>query len=485
MLIIPIGKEHGEVRRQPWVSYAIIASNVVIFFFLWIASNQSEVPGRFEAKAKQITEYIVANPYLTVPPEIALLYGHRDRELLEQVRAGSPPPIEWVVRRQQQKLNGMAEELLAIGRELPILKPGFIPADPDPFAALSSMFVHAGLIHLLGNMLFFFATGPFLEDLLGRVLFTLLYLASGAAALAAHVWQNPGSWAPVVGASGAVAGIMGAFLIRLGTSRIRFLFLPIIVLPWIRFRFLMPAFVFLPVWFIGQFWLATNLAEPGGIALWAHVGGFAFGAVAMLVIVAFGIEKRWIHPAIEKRVAWSQAPELVDAMDALGRGDLSGARRRVEKALRENPSNVDAQRLACDLAIANSDWTAFGREAARLIDLYAARGEKDLALQLIGEAPAQAQGELPLRFHQRAATFLDKNGEERWATHYYRQIARHHASASGSLRALLRLAELLQKEGDLSGAREALRLARAHPECAADWEPVVEGRIATLTGATT
>src|SRR5436309_2490442 len=317
MLIIPIGKEHGEVRRQPWVSYAIIASNVVIFLFLWIASSQSEVPARFEAKAKEITEYLVANPHLTVPSELAPFYGRRAVQLLEQARAYSTPPVEWVVRRQQQKLNAMTQELFAISRELPILKPGFIPADPEPFAVLSSMFVHAGLLHLAGNMLFFFATGPFLEDLFGRVLFTLIYVASGAAALAAHVWQNPGSWAPVVGASGAVAGIMGAFLIRLGMSRIRFLFVPIILLPWIRFRFLVPAFVFLPLWFIGQFWLATNLAEPGGIALWAHVGGFAFGAAITLLIVVFGVEKRWIHPAIEKRVAWAQDPTLVAGMDAL------------------------------------------------------------------------------------------------------------------------------------------------------------------------
>jgi membrane associated rhomboid family serine protease len=480
MLIIPIGKEHGEVRRQPWVSYAIIASNIVIFIFLWIASSRSEVPARFETKAKELGEYLVANPHLKVPQELVPLFGHRAIQLLEQVRASSKPPVAWVVRRQQQKLNGMAQELFAISRELPILKPGFIPADPDPFAALSSLFVHAGLLHLVGNMLFFFATGPFLEDVFGRVLFTLLYLASGAAALLAHTWQNPGSWAPVVGASGAIAGIMGAFLVRMWTSRIRFLCVPIILLPWIRFRFLVPAFVFLPLWFVAQFWLATHLAEPGGIALWAHVGGFAFGATVTLLIVALGIEKRWIHPAIEARVAWTQNPSLVAGMDALGQGDLQGARRLIDKTVRADPSNVDAQRLACDLALGTGDWAGFGREAARLLDLYVARGEKELALQLIGEAPSQSISGLPFRFHQRAATFLDRNGEEQWATRFYREIAAHHATAPGSLRALLRLADILQKDGDFAGAREALRLARAHPECAGDWQPLVEKRIAAL-----
>jgi membrane associated rhomboid family serine protease len=483
MLVIPIGKDRGEVRREPWISYALIVANLLVFAVLWVASVRSDVPQRFEEKAREVTEYVVRNPYLTVPPELVPFYGRRVLQALERGRANAAPPVEWVVRRQQQKLNAMTRELFATARELPLLAAGFIPGRPDAFAALTSMFVHAGLFHLLGNMLFFFATGPFLEDVYGRVLFTVLYLASGAAALAAHMWQNPGSLAPVVGASGAVAGIMGAFLVRFRTSRIRFLFVPIIFLPWIRFRFLVPAFVFLPLWFLGQFLLATGLEEPGGIALWAHVGGFAFGAVFALFVALLGIEKRWIHPAIERQVSWSQSPGLVDAMAAHGRGDLAAARRRTEEVLRKEPSNVDAQRYACDLALETGDWGGFGREAERLLDLYAARGETDLALQLIAETPSRADEALPLRFHQRAAAFLDRSGEEQWAVRFYRNIAARHPTGPGSLRALLRLAELLQKEGDASGARDALRLAGEHPDCAGEWRRVVERRAAALGAA--
>ena len=482
MLVVPIGKEHGEVRRAPWVSYGIIAINVVVFVFLWIASMRSDVPARFETKAREITDYIVQNPHLTVPPELIPFYGRRSLQVLEAARARTTPPVEWVVRRQQQKLNAMAQQLFATARELPLLKPGFVPAQPDPFDALTSMFVHAGLIHLIGNMLFFFATGPFLEDVFGRVLFTVLYILSGAAALAAHMWQNPGSLAPVVGASGAVAGIMGAFLVRLRTSRIQFLGIPIVLLPWIRFRFAVPAFVFLPLWFIGQFFLATTLNEPGGIALWAHVGGFTFGAVAALLIGISGIEKRWIHPSIEKQVSWNQTPGLMHAMEAHGQGDLTKARRLTEGIVRSDASNVDAQRYACDLALEAQDWAGFGREAARLLELYVAIGEKDLALQLISEAPSQAHDALPLRFHQRAATFLDRSGEEQWAIRFYQEIADRHASSPGSLRSLLRLAELLQKDGDGAGARQAVRLAREHPECSGEWSQAVERQVAAIGG---
>ncbi|HEY3172543.1 MAG TPA: rhomboid family intramembrane serine protease [Thermoanaerobaculia bacterium] len=480
MLIIPVGQEHSEVRRQPWVSYGIVAINILVFAFLWLSSMHSDVPGRFEAKAKEVTEYLVRNPYLTVPPELGAFYGRRALQLLEQARENTSPPIEWVVRRQQQKLNTMARDLFAIGRELPLLKPGFVPASPDAFAALSSMFVHAGLLHLVGNMLFFFATGPFLEDVFGRVLFSLLYLLSGGAALAAHTWQNPGSLAPVIGASGAVAGIMGAFLVRLWASRIRFLFVPIILLPWFRFRLLLPAFAFLPLWFIGQFWLATNLPEPGAVALWAHVGGFAFGAVAALLILALGIEKRWIHPKIEARVAWNQNAGLVEALDAKGRGDVKAAQRRAVKVLREDPSNVDALRFACDLALEEQDWAGFGREASRLLELYVMRGENELATRLIGEASSVAMDALPLRFYQRAASFLDKQGEQAWASRFYRKIAESHARSDAALHALLRTAELAQKEGDARGARDALERASDHPECSGEWRSIVEKKLAAL-----
>jgi membrane associated rhomboid family serine protease len=480
MLVIPIGQEHGEVRRQPWVSYGIVAFNVVVFLFLWLASNQSDVPGKFESQARVVTDYLIRNPYLTVPPELTAFYGRRGMQLLGHAKAVAAPPDAWIVRRQQQKLNAMAQELFAIGRELPLLKPGFVPAKPDAFAALSSLFVHASLLHLLGNMLFFFATGPFLEDVLGRFLFAALYILSGFAALAVHTWQNPGSLAPVVGASGAIAGIMGAFLVRLRTSRIRMLFVPIILLPWVRFRFLIPAFVFLPLWFIGQFWLATSTFESGAVALWAHVGGFVFGAVAMLLILLLGVEKRWIHPGIEAQVGWSQNPGLVAALEAQSRGDLQEARKRTETVLKEDPSNVDAQRFAYDLALQDPEHRDLGREAARLLDLYVARSDDDLATQLIGEASAHDLELLPLRFHQRAASFLDRQGDEAWAFRFHRKIADGYPDSAASLHSLIRIADFCRKDGDLRGARDALRRAEQHPDCNADWREMIRKKTPAL-----
>jgi membrane associated rhomboid family serine protease len=138
-------------------------------------------------------------------------------------------------------------------------------------ALLWSMFMHGGLWHLLGNMLFLWIFGNNVEDRLGPVLYLLFYLAAGLVAALAHTVLNLDSVVPVVGASGAIAGVMGAYIIWFPRARVLSLLVFVIIE--------LPAAVVLGIWFALQFF--TNPNE--GIAWIAHVGGFAFGvAVALL-----------------------------------------------------------------------------------------------------------------------------------------------------------------------------------------------------------
>src|SRR5262249_39451183 len=335
------GLDRSEVRRAPWVSFALIGANVLIFLSLWIASLQSSMNTEVSEKAEEVARYLGAHPYLNVPYELQPYLDSYARNQLALARnaTATTKPVDSVVRRQQQTLNEKVFDLFATVRRLPILRWGYTPGDPHADRLLTCLFVHAGWLHLIGNMLFLFAMGPFLEDLYGRALFTLLYFSSGLVATSAHVWQNPGSLAPIVGASGAIAGILGAFLVRLGTARIRFLWLPIPIFFFWRIRLAMPAFVVLPLWFAEQFWMATNGTESG-VALWAHVGGFAYGVVFALIVAATGVEKKLIHPAIERQVGFVQNEELVRAIEAGARGNLDEARRSTRSVLASDPSNV-------------------------------------------------------------------------------------------------------------------------------------------------
>jgi membrane associated rhomboid family serine protease len=152
--------------------------------------------------------------------------------------------------------------------------------------AFSSMFLHASWLHILGNMLFLWIFGNNVEDALGRVRYLLWYLAAGLAATATqsfvtlHFAPQADASVPNLGASGAIAGVLGGYLLLLPTASVLTL-VGIFVVP-------LPAFLFLGIWFIFQLWeggfAITHPAEGGGVAFFAHVGGFVFGAATVYLV---------------------------------------------------------------------------------------------------------------------------------------------------------------------------------------------------------
>jgi rhomboid family protein len=149
----------------------------------------------------------------------------------------------------------------------------------------TSMFIHGGWLHLLGNMLFLFVFGRSIEDHFGHSQFLLLYFVSGFGAAIVQIFFNMGSQVPTIGASGAIAGILGAYLVSFPTARITTL-IPLLIFFWI---IRIPAFLILVYWFVIQFiaghqMLAIESATKGGVAWWAHVGGFLLGMFLALVL---------------------------------------------------------------------------------------------------------------------------------------------------------------------------------------------------------
>jgi len=141
---------------------------------------------------------------------------------------------------------------------------------------LTSMFIHAGWLHFLGNMLYLWIFGDNVEDRLGHFRYLLFYLVCGMVAGLAHVWIHPSSMVPTLGASGAIAGVMGAYFVLYPHSQI----LTLIPLFIFYMRVVeVPAIVFLGIWFVLQFLsgAAAAGADSGGVAVWAHVGGFVAG----------------------------------------------------------------------------------------------------------------------------------------------------------------------------------------------------------------
>jgi membrane associated rhomboid family serine protease len=160
-------------------------------------------------------------------------------------------------------------------------------AFPPLWTLLTSMFLHGGLFHLAGNMLYLWIFGNNVEDRLGRVRFLLFYLACGAAAGLTHILLHPGSRVPMIGASGAIAGVLGAYAVIFPRAKVRTFVFLIIYIDVVD----VPAAVILGLWFLLQI---LNVGMGGGVAWLAHVGGFLAGLLLARLALGRGFGRPWV-----------------------------------------------------------------------------------------------------------------------------------------------------------------------------------------------
>ena len=187
-----------------------------------------------------------------------------------------------VVTRAIIVVNAAVFVFELMGGEAFVRQWSVIPADVAAgrhwITILSAMFMHAGWMHIIGNMVFLWAFGPEIEEAMGRFRYLIFYLLSGLAASLAQVLAMTSSTVPNLGASGAIAGVMGAFLITYPRDQIRTL----VLFGWFARITLIPAALLIGLWFVIQLFSevgAVASVQSGGVAYMAHVGGFIFGAV--------------------------------------------------------------------------------------------------------------------------------------------------------------------------------------------------------------
>ena len=175
-----------------------------------------------------------------------------------------------------------------IGKSL-VYMYGFVPAEFNPLTIFTSMFMHGGFAHIIGNMWFLYIFGDNVESILGHVKYFMFYLACGIGAALAQFFIEPASQVPMIGASGAVAGVLGAYMIRFPKARVHVLAVIIIFIT----TFVVPAQIVLGLWFLMQ--LSGGLGSlgvdtTGGVAWFAHIGGFIIGVTSLKYFQNFRIE---------------------------------------------------------------------------------------------------------------------------------------------------------------------------------------------------
>ncbi len=172
----------------------------------------------------------------------------------------------------------------------------------EPLTVLTAAFIHGGWLHLVGNMLFLWVFGDNVEDALGHIRYLLFYMVAAVGAVALQVALDQESTVPMVGASGAIAGILGAYLVLYPRATVG------VLIPWLWFfgPFPVPAVILIGFWFLRQ--LFSGVASlggdatgvSGGVAFWAHVGGFAAGTLIVLLLRPF-IPRRSLSRPVRRR----------------------------------------------------------------------------------------------------------------------------------------------------------------------------------------
>jgi membrane associated rhomboid family serine protease len=400
---VPLGNENTTIRRLPWITFSIIILNVLIYLgTLPIISRQET---ELVEKRTELLEYLEQNP--------SLLFDKSVRTKL--VDEGIVPESQWkAFDTEINRAEGIADlykdmigetRALLLRADLDIkiaefkatleshlnYKYGLAPNGKWKFYQLiTCLFMHGGILHLVGNMLFFFAVGFSLEDLWGRGTFLVFYLLGGIAACLPSVISPLA--VPLIGASGAISAAMGAFLIRLPKTKIK---LGWILMPWSMVGLILiiskrlfgiikiPSYVYIPYYFLCQiviWWMMRKVGAATGVAYSAHFAGVAFGLAFAAFLKYSKIEEKYIHQRIENKISFSASPVVSEALELIDKGDFAMAERKLQSHLQVLPNDDNAMLALIQVYQSTGNFEQINLLYSRLIRLHLTRGDKEAAL---------------------------------------------------------------------------------------------------------
>jgi membrane associated rhomboid family serine protease len=351
-----------------------------------------------------------------------------------------------------------------VTRDILFFDYGFVPAEWKRWGNfLTCLFLHGGWLHAIGNMLFLLLFGRLVEDSLGRIGFTVLYLASGLLASVTHLLTTPEFlWdVPCIGASGAVSGILGAAAVIRARETVRVFYLWVLTAHPLFGKVDVPALLFLGCWFLGQFLYAVSFSEIATsveVAYWAHVGGFAFGAFIGLV---FGLG-RSLHSLGD---AWKRAGRRRAVLNALRRRAWAEAEGALAELTQRDglpdewtllPARIAAEKGATEAATTQAGASLrealVSRSREQLLEAYT------LISSVGGRLALDSLAALSL------VRALNASGRQPEAMAWLTQTLRRDPDGTGTPGLLFELAEMVAGCGDLTRAAELFRfIARSYP----------------------
>lgn len=402
-MFLPIGHDQ-TVRRFPWVTLSIMAICLLLQIATSLLRPSIDELGDAERRVREIEKRILVAAYTEVgsqrmPAHVGEDY---DDELAQPPqgapgggvpglpgsgKATQPAPLpddpRALMRDADAEKLGSPDDPLhkelraakndrdAVLRRDLTQRFGYRPADGFSITLLTSMFLHGGWLHLIGNMLFLWLCGMNIEDRWGPAVFGSFYVLAGLAATFAYAMVHRGSHVPCVGASGAIAGAMGAFLVGYHQARLK-------VLYWVWWRFQLKPGVFfvralfaMPIWFLGQVvdaMVEASSKGQGGVGYSAHVGGFVFGLGCALALRLSGAEERLrLRDDEELPSEGDEEEQAIAKARATAKDDPSAAIAGLRSMLVHKPDRIRARRALLELALARGDGSAIATSASAVL----------------------------------------------------------------------------------------------------------------------
>jgi membrane associated rhomboid family serine protease len=465
-MILPITHEDMVARRWPIVTIAIVLVSLACFAAQLAGRNGGNA--EILRSAERLGRYWDEHPYL-------VLHAPCDRLLRHPPAApGEALPLDDEAAAEQAQLDALCADVERVLYASPERRFGWVPGRHNWAGLFTHPFLHGGVLHLVFNMWFLWLCGCNLEDRWGRLVFLPFYASAGVAAGLVHMAAMPTSLQPMIGASGAIAGAMGAFLVAFARTRIRFVYL-------LFFRagtFAAPAYVMLPLWIANELVFAALPGAGDGVAHWAHIGGFAYGVLFALAMRATGLEAR-LDAAVERKVSVTQDARIMRAAEMTTAGDAAGALALLGEVARERPTDVDVQLERLRAAKAAADRAQEGDAYATLVHLYLDLGVLDTAVDLLGEALQQRLGDaIPADVRVRLGDRLVVKGSLDRAWWVYDSLTMHGLPDAHSVRAALAQAKVARRLGRPADGRPLLEAVLRSPFSTAELDEAARGELA-------
>ena len=489
-MLIPIRHENMQARRWPVITIGLIVLNTVIFV-ITSSTMDRESPELGSTKA-HIILLAAAHPELTM--------SDQERELVENFKTDNPTEWEHVqnpmhhvidgwdakmrLKEDPRELQTDMESLDAKYTELAstsiVERYAFTPAHTRAITYLTANFLHGGWLHLIGNMWFLWLAGFVLEDVWGRPLYLAFYLVGGVVALQIHAWSDPASIIPCVGASGAVAALMGAFLTRFPKMKIEMMW----IFGFFRtYRFHASAYWLLPLWVLSEVFYGALFGKASGVAHWAHVGGFMFGALGAFVIDKAGLEGR-VNEKVEKQISWTCDPEMERANQLVEAGQMDEAVAVAQQHVTAKPNSIDGWNLLRQVYWRRQELPAYHEATAKTCELHLQAKNPEAASQDYEDFRNSGGEKLPAAPWLGICRFLEEQGNYDRALSELASLIKAYPAERHGLMAQMAAARICLKR--LNRAEDALKFYHAAAQSKVphlDLEPAIEAGIKEAAAA--